>query len=126
MLLRNVSLNPEAPLVHGDIAMLQRVLENLLENGLRHTPAGGRINTGVDVDSGNIVVRVTDSGCGISAEDVPRIFERFYQRDRHRSASDSAGLGLAIVKRILELHGSVINVSSELEKGTTFSFRIPV
>jgi signal transduction histidine kinase len=121
----NVSLNPEAPLVHGDIAMMQRVLENLLENGLRHTPAGGSIIIGVEVDSGSVVVRVTDTGCGIPAEDVPRIFERFYQQDKNRSAGNSAGLGLAIVKRILELHDSVINVSSELERGTTFSFRIP-
>ncbi|HAJ91552.1 MAG TPA: two-component sensor histidine kinase [Gammaproteobacteria bacterium] len=119
------SLNPDAPLVYGDIAMMQRVLENLLENGLRHTPAGGSISIGVEEDSGNIVVQVKDTGCGIPAEDVPRIFERFYQQDKHRSGSNSAGLGLAIVKRILELHGSVINVSSELERGTTFSFRIP-
>ena len=121
----NASLNPDAPLVYGDIAMMQRVLENLLENGLRHTPAGGSISVGVDVDSGNIVVQVKDTGCGIPADDVPRIFERFYQQDKNRSGSNSAGLGLAIVKRILELHGSVINVNSEPERGTTFSFRIP-
>lgn len=117
-------LNPAAPLVYGDIAMMQRVLENLLENGLRHTPAGGSIEIGVDVDSGNVVVQVADTGCGVPAEDVPRIFERFYQQDRNRTG-DSAGLGLAIVRRILELHGSIINVNSELEKGTTFSFRMP-
>ncbi len=122
----NASLNPKAPLVHGDIAMMQRVLENLLENGLRHTSTGGSINIGVDVDSGNVVVQVTDTGCGIPAEDMPRIFERFYQREKIRSGSNGAGLGLAIVKRILELHNSVIHVSSKLEKGTTFSFRLPV
>jgi signal transduction histidine kinase len=118
------SLNPDAPLVYGDIAMMQRVLENLLENGLRYTQAGGSIRVGVDVDSGNVVVQVADTGCGIPEEDVPRIFERFYQQDKHRSDSNSAGLGLAIVKRILELHDSVIQVSSKLEKGTTFSFRL--
>jgi two-component system OmpR family sensor kinase len=118
-------LNPQAPPVHGDIAMMQRVLENLLENGLRHTPAGGRIDVGVDVESGNVAVQVSDTGCGIPAEDVPRIFERFYQQDKNRSSSHSAGLGLAIVKRILELHGSVISVRSELAQGTTFSFCIP-
>lgn len=122
----NVDLNPEAPPVHGDIAMMQRVLENLLENGLRHTPAGGSINIAVDVESGNVVVRVADTGCGIPAEDMPRIFERFYQQDKNRPAGNGAGLGLAIVKRILELHDSAINVSSELERGTTFSFRLPV
>ncbi|MDH3971676.1 MAG: HAMP domain-containing histidine kinase [Gammaproteobacteria bacterium] len=118
------SLNPDAPQVYGDIAMMQRVLENLLENGLRHTPVGGSIEIGVDVESSNVVVQVSDTGCGIPEEDVLRIFERFYQKDVNRSG-DSAGLGLAIVKRILELHGSIINVTSELEKGTTFSFRMP-
>ena len=118
------SLNPDAPLVYGDIAMMQRVLENLLENGLRHTPAGGAININVDIDSGNVEVQVADNGCGIPVEDVPHIFERFYQQDKHRTDSNSAGLGLAIVKRILELHNSVIQVSSKLEQGTTFSFRL--
>jgi signal transduction histidine kinase len=118
------NLNPDAPLVYGDIAMMQRVLENLLENGLRHTPPGGSISIDVGVDSGSVLVQVADTGCGIPDEDVPRIFERFYQQDKHRSDSNSAGLGLAIVKRILELHNSVIQVSSRLEKGTTFSFRL--
>jgi signal transduction histidine kinase len=118
------NLNPDGPLVYGDIAMMQRVLENLLENGLRHTPPGGSISIDVGVDSGSVLVQVADTGCGIPDEDVPRIFERFYQQDKHRSDSNSAGLGLAIVKRILELHNSVIQVSSRLEKGTTFSFRL--
>lgn len=117
-------LNPEAPLIYGDIAMLQRVLENLLENGLRHTPEGGRISVSVNVDSGNVVVQITDTGCGIPAEDLPRIFERFYQQDVNRTGSTNAGLGLAIVKRILELHGSVIKVRSEIDHGTTFSFQM--
>lgn len=120
----DAKLNPDAPLVYGDIAMMQRVLENLLENGLRHTPEGGNISISVDVNSGNVVVQITDTGCGIPAEDVPRIFERFYQQDVNRSGSKNAGLGLAIVKRILELHGSVINVRSKLNHGTTFSFQI--
>jgi signal transduction histidine kinase len=117
-------LNSEAPLIYGDIAMIQRVLENLLENGLRHTPEGGRISVSVNVDSGNVVVQITDTGCGIPAEDLPRIFERFYQQDVNRTGSTNAGLGLAIVKRILELHGSVIKVRSEIDHGTTFSFQM--
>jgi signal transduction histidine kinase len=120
----DAELNPDAPLIYGDIAMMQRVLENLIENGLRHTPEGGRICTSVDVDSGNVIVQITDTGCGISAEDVPRIFERFYQQDAHRSDSDNVGLGLAIVQRIIELHGSAIKVHSELNRGTTFSFQM--
>ncbi len=118
------TLSPDAPLIYGDIAMMQRVLENLIENGLRHTPVGGRIVISVEVDSGNVVVRVADSGCGIPKEDVSRIFERFYQQDVNRTGSSNAGLGLAIVKRILELHGSVIKVRSEINQGTTFSFHL--
>ena len=117
-------LNPEAPLIYGDIAMLQRVLENLLENGLRHTPEGGRISVSVNVDVGNVIVQITDTGCGIPAEDLPRIFERFYQQDINRTGSNNTGLGLAIVKRILELHGSAIKVRSEINRGTTFSFQM--
>ena len=117
-------LQPNVPLVYGDIAMMQRVLENLIENGLRHTSAGGRIAIDVDVDSGKVVVRISDTGCGIAAEDVPRIFERFYQRDRGDGGEGHSGLGLAIVKRILELHGSAIEVHSSREAGTTFSFQV--
>jgi len=117
-------LNPDAPLVHGDIAMMQRVLENLLDNALRHTPAGGSISISVDIDLGNVVVKVADTGKGIPTEDVPRIFERFYQQDTTRKNYANAGLGLAIVQRILELHNSVIKVNSELEHGTTFTFQM--
>ena len=120
----DVNLNHQVPLVYGDIGMMQRVLENLLENGLRHTPGGGRVSINVDLDATNVVVRVADSGYGIPHQDVPRIFDRFYQRDTNTSGNNSAGLGLAIVKRILELHGSVIKVRSELNHGTTFSFEL--
>ena len=119
-----VNINQQVPLVYGDIGMMQRVLENLLENGLRHTPGGGRVSINVDLDSTNVVVRVADNGCGIPEQDVPRIFERFYQQDKNAFDNHSAGLGLAIVKRILELHGSVIKVRSELNRGTTFSFEL--
>lgn len=121
----DVSIDRDAPPVFGDIAMMQRVLENLLENGLRHTPQGGTIRVGVDVESGNVAVRVADTGCGIPEEDMPHIFERFYTRERHRADADGAGLGLAIVRRILELHGSEIRVSSVPDHGTTFSFTVP-
>jgi len=116
------NLNPDAPLIYGDIAMMQRVLENLIENALHHTPAGGCIRLGVDIESSNVVVKVSDTGCGIDNKDVSKIFDRFYQKDENRSNKDNAGLGLSIVKRILELHGSIINVQSEINQGTTFTF----
>ena len=75
----------------------------------------------------NVVVKISDTGCGIPGDEVPHIFERFYQRDKTASKDNpGAGLGLSIVKRILELHGSVIKVKSELDRGTTFSFSMPV
>ena len=117
-------MNPAAPLIYGDIAMMQRVLVNLIENCLRHTPDVGLISISVDIDSGNVSVRVADTGCGIPAEDVSRIFERFYQQDINRTGNKNSGLGLAIVKRILELHGSVIKVRSQINQGTTFSFQL--
>ncbi len=120
----HTKLNPKAPLIHGDLGMMQRVLENLIDNGLRHTPKGGKITMSVDVESAGVVVKIADTGCGIPKEDVSRIFERFYQRDNTRSKSSNAGLGLAIVQRILELHQTVIQVSSELDKGTTFTFEM--
>lgn len=122
----NTQLDPRAPMIYGDIAMMQRVLENLLDNGLRHTPSGGSINISVDVDSGEVIVKVADTGYGIPAEEVHRIFERFYQQDTNRTKSNNAGLGLAIVHRILELHHSAIRVSSELNRGTTFTFQLTV
>ncbi|MFT7556920.1 MAG: two-component system OmpR family sensor kinase [Planctomycetota bacterium] len=117
----DLDINPQTPLIYGDIAMMQRVLENLLENGFRHTPKGGHITIAVDIESSQVVVKIADTGCGISADDVPRIFERFYM-PKTNNQSSSSGLGLAIVKRILELHGSVIKVRSQLNQGTTFSF----
>lgn len=119
-----VKLNSDSPLVYGDIAMMQRVLENLLENGLRHTPEGGKISVSVDADSAHVVVEISDTGCGISDDDVGRIFERFYHSSETEQNGKNAGLGLAIVQRILELHGSVIQVQSKLEQGTTFSFQL--
>jgi two-component system, OmpR family, sensor kinase len=120
----HAELNSEVPPVAGDIAMMQRVLENLLENALRHTPAGGRVSVAVAEDSGRITVSVSDTGHGIAEKDVPRIFDRFYQPQSEHSAEQGSGLGLAIVKRILELHGSTIEVNSVPQRGTTFCFHM--
>jgi len=115
-------LNQQAPLIYGDIAMMQRVLENLVENALRHTPAGGSITLRVAIDDSKVKVQISDSGHGIPEDQKTRIFDRFYQADQHRGINGSTGLGLSIVKRILELHHSVIDVDSVVNQGTTFSF----
>ncbi|MEA2080815.1 MAG: ATP-binding protein, partial [Pseudomonadota bacterium] len=120
-------LGNDTPMVYGDIGMMQRVLENLIENALRYTGKGGRITIGMVPDGDKVVVRVSDTGCGIPEEQLEHIFDRFYQAggDSGRQGEGS-GLGLAIARRILELHGSRIEVHSQVDQGTTFSFPMPV
>ena len=113
------------PYAYGDIALIQRVLENLIDNAMRYTPEGGEISLSLAAENHNIVVKIADTGCGISKEDVPHIFDRFYRSSKSRENVDfHSGLGLAIVKRILSLHGSDIRADSELNKGTTFTFQL--
>ena len=116
----------EAFMVHADIGLIQRVLENLLRNALKHTPQGGTVSISLDPKPGCVAVSVADTGCGIAEHELDRIFDRFYRSEQgEEERSSSAGLGLAIVKRILDLHGSRITVTSELEQGTRFEFDIP-
>jgi signal transduction histidine kinase len=119
--------NQTLPFVNADIAMIERVMENLIDNAVRHTPEGGSIRLTYNVQNGDIAVGVSDTGCGISEEDLPNIFNRFYQRERtQESKIGHSGLGLAITKRILELHDKSIIVESKAGSGTTFTFFLPV
>jgi signal transduction histidine kinase len=114
------------PLVSGDIGLIERVLQNLIENAVRHTPAGGAVRLLVSRSAGKVSVEVSDSGAGIAAQDLPHIFDRYYRvGQEHAEHSAGAGLGLAIVKRVLDLHGSRIDVRSEPGSGTTFGFELP-
>lgn len=121
-------INRELPFVYGDIALIQRALENLIDNALRHTPEGGKISIELSNEQqNNISVRVSDTGCGIAQQDIDRIFERFYQGSRAGAQSGQhSGLGLAITKKILSLHGSQISAASTPDIGTTFTFQLPV
>jgi signal transduction histidine kinase len=113
----------DLPFVNADIAMIERVIENLLDNAVRHTPEGGSIRVGFSLQNGDIAVCISDTGCGISEKDLPHIFDRFYQRDRNKeSKAEHAGLGLAIAKRIIELHNKPLQVESTPGSGTTFTF----
>jgi signal transduction histidine kinase len=128
---RNVDIitsgGSELPFAFADIALIERVLENLLDNALRYTPEQGSITIALSAgEDRNITVQVRDTGCGISEEDLPRIFDRFYQADRTgKDRTSHSGLGLAVTKRILELHGTAIHVYSDVDAGTTFSFTLP-
>jgi signal transduction histidine kinase len=116
----------EAAMVHADISLMQRVLENLIRNALRYTPQGGEIAISIDRKPDRVAVAVADTGCGIAEHELDRIFDRFYRSEQgEEGRSNSAGLGLAIVKRILDLHGSRITVTSRLNEGTRFEFDIP-
>ncbi len=114
------------PFVSADIGLIERVLENLIGNAVRHTQEGGTVTVALSLAQERIMTQVMDTGCGISAEDLPFIFDRYYRTaDSRQEQSAGAGLGLAIAKRILELHGSAIEVQSALHIGTTFRFALP-
>jgi len=114
---------PGIPFVQADIAQLDRVLENLLGNAIEHTPEGGRIRIELAAVEHGLRLTICNSGKGIPSEELPHLFERFYQAPESRHGR-GAGLGLAIAKRILELHGSDIEVTSQPEKDTCFSFTL--
>lgn len=114
--------------VRADLALVARVLDSLLENALRHTPAGGRIVLELGHDDGRARVAVRDTGRGIAADELPGIFERYERASRVRDAdhSEHAGLGLAIAQHIVGLHGSRLEVRSAEGVGTSVSFALPL
>ncbi len=127
---RDIHLTVEAPnepsIVYADIGLLQRVLENLIRNALKFTPIGGKISIRLEKKPGAVAVAIEDTGCGIAEEDLEHVFDRFYRAENAtQESSHNAGLGLAIVRKILDLHGSRITVSSQVEKGTCFQFDLP-
>jgi signal transduction histidine kinase len=123
----HTNVEGELPFVRADIGLVERVIENLLDNALRHTPGGGSIGLLLGRDGDRVSVRVSDTGVGIPEDELPKIFERFHRLDAGRGdKSGRSGLGLAIARRILQLHGSDIAVESEMNVGTTFAFWLPV
>ncbi|PYJ09381.1 MAG: two-component sensor histidine kinase [Verrucomicrobia bacterium] len=110
--------------VYADPMLFGRAVSNLVENALRHTPAEGAIQVSVAVGKGQAQVSVKDTGCGIAAEHLPRVFDRFYRADSSRS-SQGSGLGLALVKSIMTLHGGSAAVESEVNRGTTVTLTFP-
>lgn len=116
--------------VMGDIGLVQRVLENLIANAFRHTPEGGTISIILKSADDFMTVQVRDTGVGIAQEALPHIFDRFYKSASNNENTSTSlaglGLGLAIAKRIMDLHGSGIEVMSEPKTGTCFTFRFPI
>jgi signal transduction histidine kinase len=112
--------------VEADERKIKQVLFNLLTNAVKFTPEAGKIAVSARRVNGSVEVAVTDTGVGIPAEDLPRIFEEFGQAKNQAGQTEGTGLGLALCKRFVELHGGTIGALSEVGKGSTFSFALPV
>jgi signal transduction histidine kinase len=120
------SVDPNVDPVTMDTQRIGRVLNNLISNALRHTPAGGRVNVRAQRTALGVEVCVSDTGEGIRAEDLPHVFESFYRGEKSRSRSTGgAGLGLAISRGIVQAHGGQIKVQSETGNGSQFTFSLP-
>jgi len=116
---------PGLPAVRGDASLLREVLQNLLDNAVQYTPAGGRIKVSATAEAREAIVIVEDTGVGIPLVDQERIFERFYRVDAGRSReAGGTGLGLSIAKHIVEVHGGHLRVDSEVGRGSRFSFSL--
>jgi heavy metal sensor kinase len=113
--------------VKANHVRFKQVVVNLLDNAIKYTPDKGAIHLRVSTVNGHATLEVEDNGIGISSENLPHIFERFYRVDTSRSANaDSAGLGLAIVKSICAAHGAEVKVRSQVGSGSAFQVRLPV
>jgi two-component system sensor histidine kinase VicK len=125
------------PILHADPECVHQIMVNLLSNACKASPEGGEIRLraqihskprdGLDVATPFLLVSVTDSGGGIAPEDVPRAFDRFYRADHPLIAGlGETGVGLAVVKAMVEAHQGRVWVESEIGKGSTFSFALPL
>ena len=129
---KNISLlldvAEDLPRVNADIAMMEKVFQNLIDNAIKFTPAGGEVTITLKKKySQSLFAIIADTGIGISEDEIPKIFDRYYQAKKVALGKNSgAGLGLSIVKRIVELHNFEIKVKSELSVGTSFFITIPV
>jgi signal transduction histidine kinase len=114
-------------LITADVGLLERALENVLDNALRHTPRGGRISVVIRPENEILCIDVHDTGPGIENGELPKIFDRFYRVSGSAGSDRSrgAGLGLAIAKRAIELHGGNLHCESQIGQGTMFRFELP-
>lgn len=113
-------------LVNADVALIERVLQNLIDNALKFTPEGGTITIKTQEQESDVLIEVADTGVGIPEEQIPFVFDRYHIGDKRLSLDkNNTGLGLAIVRKILEIHDATINLSSKLNQGTSFSFQLP-
>ena len=112
--------------VSGDSFKLAQVIYNVIDNAIKYTPRGGSVRVDLFRQGKKAVIRISDTGIGIPAEDLPHIFDRFYRVDKARSReTGGTGLGLSIVKQIVLMHDGDITASSVENEGTTFTIELP-
>ena len=111
------------PLVAADAERVQQIFVNLLANAVRFTPPGGSVQVSVSLEEGEVLVRVADTGVGIPADLVPKIFDPYEQAHRGRGGS---GVGLTVVRSLVEAHGGRVWVESDEGRGSRFTFTLPV
>ncbi len=112
--------------VVADLGMLEKIISNIISNAFKHTLAGDIVTFKYWIEDQNLIFQVEDTGCGIDQEDLPKIFERFFQAKRSSGANlGGIGIGLTLTKRLVELHNGEIRVESEVDQGTTFTITLP-
>lgn len=115
----------DLPPVLADISLIERVMQNLLDNALKFTPSGGRIHIKTNHDNRYVSVSVMDTGAGVRETDQSKIFDRYYRANDFVDLKNSTGLGLAIVKKILDLHNTSLQLQSRRNEGSNFTFQLP-
>ena len=125
---KNIALqldNPEANcMVHADVSLVERALQNLIENAIKYTEPNGKVTLSLKKEGANVEINITDTGTGIPVNEQPFIFDR-YKQVNISTEKQGSGLGLAIVKKIMELHDTTITVLSKPKEGSSFIFNLP-
>jgi len=125
---KNISLKANIEnknlMVEADLALIERALNNLLDNAIRHTPESGEVELNIESTAGQVTVSISNTGDGIPEKDLEHIFDRYFTKSQ--TGKEGTGLGLAIVKNIMEIHNSMIQVKSKLKDKTTFFFQLPL
>ena len=126
---KSISIDSEIsrslPMVEADIKLMERVIQNLLSNAIQYTPENGKVKINVKKLDDAVAVEMENTGQGISEQDLPHIFDRYYKVSKEKTGIEGTGLGLAIVKKILDLHQIPIQVKSKVGEFTSFSFSMP-
>lgn len=118
---------PKLPLMTGDRDKLVLAVYNLINNAIKYTPQGGRVVVSAREDEGGLVVAVADTGIGIREDELERVFDKFYRaKDRRIASITGSGIGLALARQVVRMHGGDITVQSQIDKGSTFSIRLPI